>query len=34
LGDQGTFMELAEPFGGGSKVRSTLKELQQLLYSA
>jgi type I restriction enzyme, R subunit len=34
LGDQGTFMELAEPFGGGSNVRSTLKELQQLLYSA
>src|SRR6266851_51386 len=34
LGDQGTFMELAAPFGGGSKVRSTLKELQQLLYSA
>jgi type I restriction enzyme R subunit len=34
LVDQGTFMELAEPFGGGSNVRSTLKELQQLLYSA
>ena len=34
LGDQGTFMELAAPFGGGSNVRSTLKELQQLLYSA
>jgi type I site-specific restriction endonuclease len=34
LGDQGTFIELAAPFGGGSNVRSTLKELQQLLYSA
>jgi len=34
LVDRGTFIELAAPFGGGSKVRSTLKELQQLLYSA
>src|SRR5713101_5688231 len=34
LVDRGTFMELAAPFGGGSNVRSTLKELQQLLYSA
>ncbi len=34
LGERGTFMELARPFGGGAKVRETLKELQRLLYSA
>ena len=34
LKDQGTFMELAKPFGGGSKVRNALQELQVLLYSA
>ncbi len=34
LVDRGTFIELAAPFGGGSKVRNALKELQQLLYSA
>ena len=34
LSERGTFMELARLFDGGAKVRSTLKELQQLLYSA
>ena len=34
LSEQGTFIELARLFDGGAKVRSTLKELQQLLYSA
>jgi type I restriction enzyme R subunit len=34
LKDQGTFIELAKPFGGGSEVRSALQELQVLLYSA
>ena len=34
LKDQGTFIELAKPFGGGSKVRNALQELQVLLYSA
>ena len=34
LGERGTFIELARPFGGGAKVRETLKELQRLLYSA
>jgi type I restriction enzyme, R subunit len=34
LDERGTFIELARPFGGGAHVRSALKELQQLLYSA
>jgi type I restriction enzyme R subunit len=34
LDERGTFIELVQPFGGGANVRSTLKELQQLLYSA
>ena len=34
LSERGTFIELARLFDGGAKVRSTLKELQQLLYSA
>ena len=34
LSERGTFMELARFFDGGAKVRSTLQELQQLLYSA
>jgi len=34
LSEQGTFMELARLFDGGAKVRSALKELQNLLYSA
>jgi type I restriction enzyme, R subunit len=34
LDERGTFIELAKPFGGGAYVRSALKELQQLLYSA
>ena len=34
LSDQGTFVELAQRFGGGAALRSTLKQLQQLLYSA
>jgi type I restriction enzyme R subunit len=34
LSDQGTFVELARPFGGGQEVRKALRELQQLLYSA
>jgi type I restriction enzyme, R subunit len=34
LSERGTFMELARLFDGGAKVRSTLQELQQLLYSA
>ncbi|HZU01127.1 MAG TPA: DEAD/DEAH box helicase family protein, partial [Ktedonobacteraceae bacterium] len=34
LSDQGTFIELARPFGGGQEVRKALRELQQLLYSA
>jgi len=34
LSDRGTFIELAQKFGGGANVRSALKELQGLLYSA
>jgi type I restriction enzyme R subunit len=34
LSEQGTFVELARPFGGGQEVRTALRELQQLLYSA
>ena len=34
LSDQATFMELVQTFGGGSKVRSALQKLQELLYSA
>jgi len=34
LSDQGTFVELVRPFGGGQEVRKALRELQQLLYSA
>lgn len=34
LSSQGTFVELAQRFGGGAKVRSALRELQELLYSA
>ncbi len=34
LSERGTFIELAQKFGGGANVRSALKELQGLLYSA
>ena len=34
LSKRGTFSELARPFGGSSKVRCVLEELQSLLYSA
>jgi len=34
LSEQGTFVELARSFGGGQGVRTALRELQQLLYSA
>ncbi len=34
LSDQGTFVELVRPFGGGQEVRKALRELQQILYSA
>ncbi len=34
LDSRGTFVELAQPFGGGAGVRNALKELQTLLYSA
>jgi type I restriction enzyme, R subunit len=34
LSGRGTFIELAQKFGGGGNVRSALKELQGLLYSA
>lgn len=34
LSEQGTFIELAQHFGGGANVRATLRELDSLLYSA
>lgn len=34
LSERGTFMELAQAFGGGAKVRDALRRLQQLLYIA
>jgi len=34
LDERGTFIELAQSFGGGANVRRALKELQDLLYSA
>lgn len=34
LSERGTFIELSQEFGGGANVRSALKELQGLLYSA
>lgn len=34
LSERGTFIELVRPFGGGANVRSALKELHGLLYSA
>ena len=34
LSERGTFIELAQRFGGGANVRSALNELQELLYSA
>jgi type I restriction enzyme R subunit len=33
LSERGTFMELAQPFGGGAQVRAALRELQTLLYT-
>jgi type I restriction enzyme R subunit len=32
LSERGTFVELARHFGGGAALRSTLKEMQRLLY--
>ncbi len=34
LAERGTFLELVQPFGGGSATRAALAELQQLLYTA
>ena len=34
LSERGTFMELAQSFGGGTQVREALRKLQQLLYIA
>ncbi len=34
LSDRGTFIELAQRFGGGANVRSALNQLKELLYSA